>query len=85
VKEIGTCHSHAIFSNKLPDIIVLAMVAGLATFMHADASSSAVFHSMGVIMLTISLVCDGAISNTSETIMSQYGVGQDEVRLLVLS
>jgi hypothetical protein len=56
------------------------MVAGLAMFMHADASSSAVFHSMGVIMLTISLVCDGAISNTSETIMSQYGVGQDEVR-----
>jgi solute carrier family 35 (adenosine 3'-phospho 5'-phosphosulfate transporter), member B3 len=58
--------------------IVIAMVAGLAMFMHADANSSAVFHHMGVIMLTISLVADGAISNMSETIMSQFGVGQDE-------
>jgi drug/metabolite transporter (DMT)-like permease len=58
--------------------IVLMMVVGLATFMHADASSSAVFHHMGVIMLVISLFCDGAISNVSETIMNQYGVGQDE-------
>jgi UAA transporter family len=59
--------------------IVVAMVLGLATFMHADASSSAVFHHMGVVMLTISLFCDGAISNVSETIMNQFGVGQDEV------
>jgi hypothetical protein len=58
--------------------IVIAMVVGLAMFMHADANSSAVFHHMGVIMLTISLVCDGTISNMSETIMSQFGVGQDE-------
>jgi adenosine 3'-phospho 5'-phosphosulfate transporter B3 len=46
--------------------------------MHADATSSAVFHHMGVIMLTVSLTCDGAISNMSETMMSQYGIGQDE-------
>ena len=59
-------------------LIVLCMVAGLALFMHADANSSAVFHHVGVLMLTISLVCDGAISNVSETIMSKYGVGQDE-------
>jgi len=60
--------------------IVFAMVVGLAMFMHADANSSAVFHHMGVIMLTVSLICDGAISNMSETIMSKFGVGQDEVR-----
>lgn len=58
--------------------IVVAMVAGLALFMHADANSSAVFHHIGVVMLTTSLVCDGAISNMSENIMSNYGVGQDE-------
>jgi adenosine 3'-phospho 5'-phosphosulfate transporter B3 len=58
--------------------IVVAMVAGLALFMHADANSSAVFHHVGVVMLTTSLVCDGAISNMSENIMSNYGVGQDE-------
>jgi len=59
--------------------IVMFMVVGLALFMHADMNSSAVFHSTGVVMLIISLICDGAISNVSETIMSKYGVGQDEV------
>lgn len=59
-------------------VIVFAMVVGLAMFMHADANSSAVFHHMGVSMLTISLVCDGTISNMSETIMNKFGVGQDE-------
>lgn len=59
-------------------VIVLLMVSGLAIFMHADANSSAVFNSMGIIMLTTSLMCDGAISNMSETVMNQYGVGQDE-------
>ena len=29
-------------------------------------------------MLTISLLCDGAISNLSEALMNQYSVGQDE-------
>jgi adenosine 3'-phospho 5'-phosphosulfate transporter B3 len=59
-------------------LIVMAMVAGLALFMHADANSSAVFHHIGVVMLTVSLTCDGLISNMSENIMSNYGVGQDE-------
>eukprot|EP00934_Nitzschia_sp_Nitz4_P001869 Nitzschia sp. Nitz4//scaffold64_size103689//45105//46723//NITZ4_004433-RA/size103689-snap-gene-0.114-mRNA-1//1//CDS//3329556121//1869//frame0 len=58
--------------------VVLCMVAGLAIFMHADANSSAVFEPLGVIMLTVSLICDGAITNMSENIMNQYGVGQDE-------
>mmetsp|Transcript_18151 Transcript_18151/g.34666 ORF Transcript_18151/g.34666 Transcript_18151/m.34666 type:complete len:586 (+) Transcript_18151:289-2046(+) len=59
-------------------VIVMGMVAGLALFMHADANSSAVFDWAGVAMLTVSLLCDGAISNMSETIMNRYGVGQDE-------
>jgi solute carrier family 35 (adenosine 3'-phospho 5'-phosphosulfate transporter), member B3 len=58
--------------------VVFTMVTGLAIFMHADANSSAVFNSLGIVMLTISLVCDGAISNMSETIMTNFGVGQDE-------
>ena len=37
--------------NFMDYFIVLCMVAGLAIFMHADANSSAVFHSLGVIML----------------------------------
>jgi len=58
--------------------VVMCMVTGLAIFMHADATSSAVFQPIGVIMLTVSLLCDGAISNMSESIMTNYGVGQDE-------
>lgn len=61
-------------------LIVAAMVGGLALFMHADAHSSAVFHHLGVVMLSVSLMCNGAITNMSESIMSKYGVGQDEVR-----
>jgi UAA transporter family len=60
--------------------IVVCMCVGLALFLHADATSSAVFHPMGVIMLVVSLMCDGAITNMSESIMKQFGVGQDEVR-----
>lgn len=58
--------------------IVGLMVAGLGIFMHADAKTSAVFQPLGVLMLTISLLCDGAISNVSESIMNRYEVGQDE-------
>jgi len=64
--------------NFVDYFVVLCMVAGLAIFMHADANSSAVFQPLGVIMLTVSMLCDGAISNMSEHIMSHYGVGQDE-------
>ena len=58
--------------------IVGLMVAGLGMFMHADSKSSAVFQPLGIVMLTISLLCDGAISNLSEALMNQYEVGQDE-------
>ena len=58
--------------------IVGIMVTGLAMFFHADANTSAVFNPLGIIMLTISLLCDGAISNLSEALMNQYEVGQDE-------
>lgn len=58
--------------------IVLCMCIALAVFMHADANSSAVFGWKGVVMLTVSLLCDGAITNMSEKIMNQFGVGQDE-------
>jgi solute carrier family 35 (adenosine 3'-phospho 5'-phosphosulfate transporter), member B3 len=64
---------------KLSDyIIVVLMVIGLGSFLHADSQSSAVFELRGVLMLTISLLCDGMICNVSETILKQYGVGQDE-------
>jgi len=54
------------------------MVSGLVIFMHADSKSSAIFQPIGIMMLTTSLLCDGAINNMSEAIMTQYNVGQDE-------
>jgi len=54
------------------------MVSGLVVFMHADANSSAIFEPIGITMLTVSLLCDGAVSNLSEQLMNQYDVGQDE-------
>jgi hypothetical protein len=59
-------------------VVVTLMVTGLGLFMHADAKSSAVFQPIGIVMLTISLLCDGAINNMSEAIMIQYNIGQDE-------
>jgi len=58
--------------------VVGLMVMGLSVFMHADSKSSAVFQPIGVCMLIISLMCDGAVSNVSEAIMNKYHVGQDE-------
>ena len=60
-------------------VVALLLVAGLAIFMQADASSSAIFKPMGVFMLTISLLCDGATNIMSETTMKSYGIGQDEL------
>lgn len=59
-------------------IVVTLMVTGLGLFMHADSKSSAVFQPIGIVMLTISLLCDGAINNMSEAIMIQHNMGQDE-------
>ena len=59
-------------------IVVSLMVSGLALFMHADSKSSAIFQPLGIMMLTTSLLCDGAVNNMSEAIMIQYNVGQDE-------
>lgn len=64
--------------NAMDYFVVLLMVTGLAIFMHADSRSSAVFQPIGIVMLTISLMCDGAINNMSEKIMKEYNVGQDE-------
>lgn len=73
----GACITRKVY-HFMDYFIVMCMVAGLAVFMHADANSSAVFQPLGVVMLTVSLVCDGAITNMSENIMNQFGVGQDE-------
>lgn len=57
---------------------VVMMALGLCIFMHADARTSAVFQPLGVVMLVVSLMCDGVLTNLSEALMNKYHVGQDE-------
>lgn len=66
-------------------LIVAMMAAGLAVFMHADSRSSAVFQPLGVFMLITSLMCDGALTNMSESVMSKYHLGQDEYIFAIYS
>jgi len=58
--------------------VVFFMVSGLAIFMHADANSSACFSPLGILLLVVSLLCDGAVTNMSESIMCRYNISQDE-------
>jgi hypothetical protein len=58
-------------------LVVGIMVTGLAICMHADANLRAVFHSLRITILVILLLCDGTISNMSQRIMTNFGVGQD--------
>lgn len=60
---------------------VSLLVFGLGIFLHADSRASVVFHSVGILLLVGSLVCDGILGNASEKLMRQYHVGQDEYLL----
>lgn len=71
---------------KLSDYVaVMLMVTGLFIFLHADATTSAVFEPLGILMLVASLISDGAISNLSETLMSEYNICQDEYIFYIYS
>ena len=61
--------------------MVLMLVCGLSMFVHADMSSNAVFHPLGVMMLVTSLALDGGVSNWSEVTMNRYRLGQDEFQM----
>jgi adenosine 3'-phospho 5'-phosphosulfate transporter B3 len=58
--------------------VVFTLVLGLAIFLHADHTSDAVFHPVGVVFLVLSLMGDGVINNYSEKLMESYSMTQDE-------
>lgn len=64
-------------------VMVIMLVFGLSMFLHADMTSNAVFHPVGVAMLITSLSLDGAVSNWSEVIMNRHDLGQDEFHMLL--
>jgi len=58
--------------------VVLFLVLGLALFLQAETTTSDFYNPIGVIMLFVALLCEGALSNFSEEIMSKYSINQDE-------
>ena len=59
----------------------ICIVLGLAIFLHADAKSSAIFHPVGVLLLSAAHICDDSLSNSSEFVMNEYKVGHDAFQL----
>jgi len=71
---------------KMIDYVMVTMlVFGLSLFLHADHRSNAIFHPIGVIMLTLSLICDGAFNNLSESVMKKHQICQDRYQASVYS
>jgi len=66
-------------------VAVSLLVTGLGIFLHADSKASVVFHPIGVMMLVVSLTCDGTLNNWSEVIMREHRVGQDEFQFQLYS
>lgn len=69
----GVCITHKRYG--LTDYaIVLCMVFGLAIFMHADATSSAIFQPAGVVMLVSSLCCSSYLrpANASKNLTKSF-------------
>jgi len=62
-------------------IMVFMIVVGLGLFLHADLTSNAVFHPIGVTMLIVSLTLDGAVNNLSEMTMHKFNLGQDDFQM----
>jgi hypothetical protein len=100
--QLSRQDSHEIISRRLhnalwrPDFFVKRSSLGLpcdehdgggpGNFMHADANSSAVFHSLRIAMLFFSLMYDGATANMSEItlIWTKTGVSSACAPLLSL-
>jgi len=57
---------------------VSLMVLGLAFFLHADSSTDTIFHPVGVMLILISMICDGILNNISELLMDTHDINQDE-------
>jgi len=72
-------HSHSDY------VMVAMLITGLIVFMRADINTDAIFHPYGVILLVISLCCDGIVGNSSELIMRQHRMSQDEFQLSIYS
>jgi len=66
-------------------VMVVMLITGLVVFLRADKNSDAIFHPYGVILLVISLSCDGVVGNSSEILMRQHRMSQDQFQLSIYS
>ena len=68
--------------------VVVMMVSGLAFFIHAETmakNDQHAFSFVGIGMLVMSLLADGAVVNLNEKIMNVHNLGQDELIFLLYS
>ena len=71
-------NSSAVFDSLGIFMLVCALVYLVLVVLHTCMSYSPTLSRLISCVQTISLLCDGAISNMSEAIMNTFGVGQDE-------
>lgn len=62
-------------------IAALSMCLGLVAFTLADVKTSPNFHAVGVLIISMALLCDAAIGNFQEKFMKQYAASNAEVVL----
>ena len=63
-------------------VVVSMMVSGLAFFMHAESTAKtreSTFNYLGIAMLIVSLLADGAVVNLNEKLMKCHRMAQDEL------
>ena len=75
--------------RKSDYVVVIMMVSGLSFFIHAETTANNVqthaFSFVGIGMLVMSLLADGAVVNLNEKLMSVHNLGQDELIFVLYS
>lgn len=62
-------------------LAAISMCVGLASFTLADSYVSPNFNLIGVLMISLALLCDAVIGNVQEKAMKKYNVSNTEVVL----
>lgn len=74
--------------RKSDYVVVSMMVSGLAFFIHAETTAKDDQHTfsfVGIGMLVLALLADGAVVNLNEKLMNVHGLGQDEMIFMLYS
>jgi len=71
--------------SRVDFVMVAMIITGLVVFLRADKKSDAIFHPYGIILLVVGLSCDAVVGNSSEILMRQHRMSQDQFQLSIYS